>query len=154
MDKIDFKYRSTRLFNIVAFLFFCLFIIVTLIIIKYVNSTGYKIVYILLCGGILYLWMYIVNRKVCVLNGSFIIENDKFYYDTLRKSYEIKFNEVDYLSIEKCLDKTSLFNIENYLYRIKIRDAGSFIFYYNDKSLDEAFKKLSDKLNITIRVDD
>lgn len=154
MDKIEFKYRSTRLFNIVAFLFFCLFIIVTLIIIKYVNSTGYKIVYILLCGGILYLWMYIVNRKICVLNGCFIFDEDKFYYDTLRKSYEIKFNEVDYLTIEKGLDKTSLFNIENYLYRIKIRDAGSFIFYYYDKSLDEAFKKLSDELNITIRVDD
>ena len=154
MNKVDFKYRSTKLFNIVAFLFFCLFIIITIVIIKYFKSTGYKIAFILLSGIVLFLWMYLTNRKVCVLNGSFIIEDNKFYYETLRKSYEIKFDEVDYLSIEKCIDKTSLFNIENYLYRIKINDAGSFVFYYNDKSLDDAFNKLADNLDLTIRVKD
>ena len=154
MNKIDFKYRSTKLFNIVAFLFFCLFIIVTLVIFKYVKTTGYKIVYILVSLLILFLWMHLTNRKICVLNGTFIFDNDTFYYETLRKSYEVKYNEVDYLSIERCFDKTNFFNIENYLYRIKIKDAGSFIFYYNDDSLDEAFNKLADELNMTIKTDD
>ena len=153
MSKFDFKYRSTRLFNIVAFLFFCLFIIVTIIILKYVSTTGYKIAYILLSGFILFIWMYFINKKLCILNGTFIIENNLLIYETLHKSYEIKFREIDYLSIEKCLDRTSLFNIENYLYRIKIKDAGSFVFFYNDDSLDDAFKILSNILETEIRAD-
>lgn len=153
MDNIDFKYRSSKLFNIVAFLFFCLFILVVFIILKYVKSIGFRIIYILISGLILYIWMYFVNRKLCVLNGTFIIKNNILIYETLNKSYEIDFDEIDYLSIEKCLDKTSLFNIENYLYRIKIKDAGSFIFFYCNESLDKAFNILANKLDIKIKVD-
>ena len=72
MDKIDFKYRSTKLFNIVAFLFFCLFIIVVFVILKYIKTTGYRIIYILISSVILFLWMYLINRKICVLNGTFV----------------------------------------------------------------------------------
>lgn len=153
MNNIDFKYRSSKLFNIVAFLFFCLFILVVFIILKYVKSVGFRIVYILISGFILYIWMYLVNKKLCILNGTFIINNNTLIYETLSKSYEIEFNEIDYLSIEKCLDKTSLFNIENYLYRIKIKGAGSFIFYYYNDSLDKAFNNLANRLDITIKAD-
>ena len=153
MNIIDFKYRSTKLFNIVAFLFFCLFIIVVFVILKYIKTTGYRIIYILISSVILFLWMYLINRKICVLNGTFVFDNNKLYYETLRKSYEIDYNEVDYLSIERCFDKTSLFKIENYLYRIKIKDAGSFVFYYSDDTLKDAFNKLSDELNIRIKAD-
>ena len=148
--KIDFKYKSDYLFNIIAFLFFCLFIVLVFLIIKYTSKMYLKVFFIIVTGLVLFVWMYLTNRRLCIFNGSFVIDKNYFVYDTLRKSYEIKFSEVDYIAKEKCLDSTSFLNIETYLYRIKIKGAGSFVYYYADPSLDDAIIKLARKLDMEI----
>ena len=141
-DVINFKYKGSFLTNIVSFMFVCLFIVFSIIIVKANINTILKIISIFLILGILLLWMYFINKKLSILNGTFIFDKDKFYYETLRKSYEIDYDEIDYVSKEIRINNNVIFNRENPLFRIKIKNAGSFIFYIYDNSLENAIDRL------------
>ena len=141
-DVVNFKYRGTFLSNIVSFMFICLFIILSIVAFKLKIHIVPKILIILLILVLLSIWMYFANKKLSILNGTFIFDNDKFYYDTLRKSYEISYDEIDYVSKEIRINNNSFFQRENLLYRIKIKNAGSFIFYVCDNSVENAIDKL------------
>lgn len=145
-----FKYKSSYFFNMVALMFFILFIISTIIIIKYVKANNMRIIWILIIAILIFIWMNLVAKKLCVLNGKFSFSKDILTYDTLSKTYEIEYQEIEYIIKEKLMDYTSFFNIENYQYRLKIKNAGSFRFVYFNESLDEAMKALSSISKISI----
>src|SRR5574344_152454 len=140
---ILFKYKSAYFFNMLALMFFILFIICTIIIIKYVKANNMRIIWILGMALLIFIWMNLVAKKLCVLNGKFSFSKDTLTYDTLSKTYEIEYQEIEYIIKEKLMDNTSFFNIENYQYRLKIKYAGSFKFAYFNESLDEAMNTLS-----------
>ena len=110
----------------------------------------YKILFIALVSILLFTWMFIISKKLSIITGSFIFDTDVFYYETLRKSYEINYNEVAYISKEYRIDGNSFFNLERIIYRIKIKDAGSFVYYYEDDSLVKAINVLAKKLDMKI----
>ena len=147
---INFKYRSSYLFNVVCFLFLILFVIAIFIIINNIMDIKLRIIYILLTYLFINIWMFLINKKLCILNGSIKFNNKDFEYNTLGKSYIMNYSEIEYISKESHLDKTNLFNIEKYCYRIKIRNNGSFIFEYYDDTLLDALNELSIKSKITI----
>ena len=83
-------------------------------------------------------------------NKTITYNNTSFDYDTMKKEYSISYDEIEYITKETYMDTTSLIRYENYIYKVKIKNAGSFIFKYYDDSLDKAIKKLSIKSNIPI----
>ena len=73
-----------------------------------------------------------------------------YYYNTLRKNNEISYDKIKYISKELRYDRTTLFNLEKTIYRVKIKNAGSFIYYYTDESLVFAIKELAKRCNLDI----
>ena len=140
---IDFKYYGTYLFNIVSFLFFTLFILTIYLIISTTKTIEARIILILTSTLIILIWMLFIGKKLCILNGKFIFEKDEFNYYTLRKTYIIKYNEIEYISKETYTDYSNIFNIQKNLYRLKIKNAGSFTFACIDDSLLDALTTLS-----------
>ena len=147
-ETVNFKYKGDFLTNIISFMFICLFIIFSILVFKINISIIFKIIIIFIILALLSLWMYFINKKLSILNGTFIFDNDKFYYETLRKSYEIGYDEIQYVSKEIRINNNVIFNRENPLFRIKIKDAGSFVFYIYDNSLENAIDRLCGMTNI------
>ena len=149
---IDFKYYGTYLFNIVCFLFFILFLLTIYLIISTTKIIETRIILILLATLIILIWMLFIGKKLCTLKGEFVFNKDEFTYYTLRKSYTIKYNEIEYISKESYMDYSNIFNVQKNMYRLKIKNAGSFTFAYTDDSLLVALNELS-KIS-KVKIDD
>jgi hypothetical protein len=147
---INFKYRSSYLFNIICFLLFILFLIAIYIIVNNIKAIGLRIIYILLTYLAINIWMLLINNKLCILNGYIKFNKDNFEYNTLGKSYIIEYSEIEYIAKESHIDRNNLFNIEKYIYKIKIKNDGYFVFEYVDDSLIDALNELANisKINI------
>lgn len=141
---ISFKYKSTYLFNMVALLFFILYIIIIFVIIKFYSSFFLRILLLILAIIFILLWMYFVGKKLCVLNGKFNFNKNDFEYITMRKTYIINYNEIESITKENYIDNSKIISIENMLFRLKIKNSGSFVFCYYDSSLIDAIKKLTE----------
>lgn len=140
---IDFKYHGTYIFNIVSFMFFILFLLIIYIILSSVNTFETRIIFILLSTIFILIWMLFIGKKLCTLNGRFVFDKDEFTYYTLRKTYTIKYTEIEYISKENYTDYSNIFNVQKVLYRLKIKNNGSFTFAYIDNSLLDALSTLS-----------
>ena len=140
---IDFKYHGTYIFNIVSFMFFILFLLIIYIILSSVNTFETRIIFILLATILILIWMLFIGKKLCALNGRFVFDKDEFTYYTLRKTYTIKYAEIEYISKENYTDYSNMFNVQKVLYRLKIKNNGSFTFAYIDNSLLDALSALS-----------
>ena len=147
---ITFKYRDNFIFNIISFICFIIFMILTYIIINNIESIPKKILYILLVFIIINVILAIISSKICVLKGKFIFEEGEFTYESISKTYTIRYDEIEYIRKDIYTDNTTLMKRENYIYKIKIKDDGSLLFkYYNDSLLD-AIEELAMKSNLKI----
>ena len=150
IENLSFKYKHDKYYNIVGFVCFVLFIISIFIILKRFDTALTRLLFILLSFIFFIIVMYFVSKKLTIFNATITYNNTSFDYDTMKKEYSISYDEIEYITKETYMDTTSLIRYENYIYKVKIKNAGSFIFKYYDDSLDKAIKKLSIKSNIPI----
>ena len=119
-DVINFKYKGNLLTNIISILFICLFIISAVLVYKSNFTMIIKIIIIICIGLLISLLMYLANKRLSILNGSFIFNNELFYYETLRKSYEIGYDEIQYVSKEIRVNNNAFFNRFDTIFRISL----------------------------------
>ena len=150
MNNVNFKYKNDYFYNILAFFLFIIFILVTLIIFKYAQTTFNKILYILLTFIIINVILAIIDKTVSNTSGNFIFDKHSFIYDTLHNEYTINYQEIEYITKEIYTDSYGLLRHENYMYVIKIKNAGSFVFRYTEDNLVEAIEKLCSKAKLKI----
>lgn len=94
--------------------------------------------------------MNLICKKISIISGNFEFKKNELIYSSLNKSYIIKYEEIEYISKESYIDYSNIFNIEKYLYRIKIKNAKYFTFSYYDDSLINAMEKLASYTKIKI----
>ena len=150
MKSYSFKYKNDYFYNIMSCLLFIILILIFILLFKYVNSTIYKILFILLSFIIANILLVFLAKIVQVTNGRFTFDKHSFIYDSLNKEYTINYSEIEYITKEIYMDTDSFIKHENYMYTIKIKNAGYFTFKYCDDSLDDAILLLSEKANIKI----
>ena len=147
MNTFNFKYKNDRLYNIVSFIFLLIFGLISYLILKNIDFTINKILFILLTFIIVYLLSAFVNKLVCVTNGRFTFDKHSFIYETLSNEYTINYQEIEYINKSIYIDTDNLIRKENYIYNIKIKNAGYFSFKYCNDSLDEAIEELALRSN-------
>ena len=147
MNTFNFKYKNDRLFNVISFIFFIFFILLIFIIISNVDNMLYKILYLLLSFIGINLLLIFISRFVCITLGTINFDKHSFIYETLNNEYTINYQEIEYINKESYIDNDSIIRKENYLYKIKIKNAGYFIFKFYDSSLDDVIKELSLRSN-------
>ena len=145
MNFINFKYKNDYFYNILAFLLFVILILVSIIILKYSDTIFNKILYILLTFIIINILLAIIDKTISNTTGKFIFDKHSFIYDTLHNEYTINYQEIEYINKEVYMDNYGLFKFENYMYVIKIKNAGEFVFRYSEDNLDEAINMLCKK---------
>lgn len=149
-EVINFKYRTPVLANIVSFIFLLIYLLLVYLAIK---SPFQPIIIILLISLITLLTIILMNlicKKISIISGNFEFKKNELIYSSLNKSYIIKYEEIEYISKESYIDYSNIFNIEKYLYRIKIKNAKYFTFSYYDDSLINAMEKLASYTKIKI----
>ena len=147
---INFKYKNDYFYNILSFFLFIIFILTTLLIFKYIDTTFNKILYILLTFIIINVILAIIDKTLSNTSGNFIFDKHSFIYDTLHNEYTINYQEIEYITKEVYMDNYGLLKHENYMYVIKIKNAGYFEFKYTEDNLVEAIKTLCSKAKLTI----
>ena len=147
---MTFKYKNDRFKNILSLLLFIILTLLIILIIKLVDNIIYKVIYTLISFIIIYLLINFLSRMISNINGKFTFDKHSFIYDTLSSEYTINYKEIEYISKSTYLDNDYFIKRENYLYKIKIKDAGYFVFKYIDDSLVDAIQELSKQSNIDI----
>lgn len=150
MDSCLFKYKNSFLFNIVSILFVILFMLICILIIEFIKENLMKLIAILFILLFLAMWMYFVKKKIEITYGEFRFDKKEFAYTTMKKTYFIKYNEIDYIKKETYIEDNIIYHQESTLYKIKIKNAGIFIFRTYDNTLDEAMELLSFKSKVNI----
>ena len=147
MNNFSFKYKNDKLFNIIAFIFFIFFVLLLFIIIGSKNAVITKILFILLSFIGINLLLILISKVICITLGTISFDKHSFIYETLNNEYTINYQEIEYINKMTYIDNDSLIRNENYLYKVKIKDAGYFIFKRYDDSLDKAMQELSIRTN-------
>ena len=146
----SFKYKNDKLFNIISLIFFIFFVLVLFIILGGNSAILTKILFILLAFIGINLLLILVSKVVCITVGTITFDKHSFIYETLNNEYTLNYQEIEYINKLNYIDSDSLIRNENYLYKVKIKDAGYFIFKKYDDSLDEAMSELSKRTKIEI----
>ena len=146
----SFKYKNDKLFNIISLIFFIFFVLVLFIILGGNGTILTKILFILLSFIGINLLLILVSRVICITVGTITFDKHSFIYETLNNEYTLNYQEIEYINKLNYIDSDSLIRNENYLYKVKIKDAGYFIFKKYDDSLDEAMSELSKRTKIEI----
>lgn len=147
MNIFCFKYKNDKLFNIISLIFFIFFVLLLFIILGSNNSILTKILFILLAFIGINLFLILISKVVCISVGTITFDKHTFIYETFNNEYTINYQEIEYINKMNYIDNDSLIRSENYLYKVKIKEAGYFIFKRFDDSLDEAMIELSKKTN-------
>ena len=147
MKVFTFKYKNDKLFNIISLIFFIFFILLIFIILSNVDSILYKILYILLSFIGINILLIFISKYICITNGTISFDKHSFIYETLNNEYTINYQEIEYINKMIYIDNDSIIRNENYLYKVKIKNAGYFIFKHYDDSLNEAIEELSSRSN-------
>lgn len=147
MNIFCFKYKNDKLFNIISLIFFIFFVLLLFIILGSNNSILTKILFILLAFIGINLFLILISKVVCISVGTITYDKHTFIYETFNNEYTINYQEIEYINKMNYIDNDSLIRSENYLYKVKIKEAGYFIFKRFDDSLDEAMIELSKKTN-------
>lgn len=147
---IKFKYKNNYLFNILSILFIILLFLTYYILFEHVKNPIHCIFLIILITIIIFIWMYLTKRKLEKTTGEFILDKSTLTYNTMKKSYYIDYPEIDYITKEKYNDEFLIFSKSSILYKVKIKNAGLFTFYYYDNSLINAIESLAKKAKIKI----
>lgn len=143
MNIYAFKYKNDRIFNILSFVFFIFFSLIVFIIFGSDNTTLYKILFLLISFIGINLMLIFISKCVCITMGTITFDKHSFIYESLNNEYTINYQEIEYISKESYIDSDSIIRKENYYYKIKIKNAGYFIFNYYDDSLDKAINELA-----------
>ena len=146
----SFKYKNDKLFNIISLIFFIFFVLVLFIILGGNGTILTKILFILLSFIGINLLLILVSKVVCITVGTITFDKHSFIYETLNNEYTLNYQEIEYINKLNYIDSDSLIRNENYLYKVKIKDAGYFIFKKYDDSLDEAMSELSKRTKIEL----
>ena len=109
-----------------------------------------KILYILLSFIGINLLLIFISRVICITVGTISLDKHSFIYETLNSEYTINYQEIEYINKLNYIDNDSIIRNENYLYKVKVKDAGYFIFKRYDDSLDDAMSELSKIAKIKI----
>ena len=150
MNNYSFKYKNDKLFNIMALIFFIFFVLILFIILFSSKTILTKILFILLAFIGINLLLILISRIICITIGIINFDKHSFIYDSLNNEYTINYQEIEYINKMNYIDNDSIIRNENYLYKIKIKNAGYFIFKKYDDSLDKAMTELSNRANIKI----
>ena len=150
MKTFSFKYKNDKLFNIISFIFFIFFILLLIIILGSNNSILTKILFILLAFIGINLFLILISRVICISVGIISFDKHSFIYETINSEYTINYQEIEYINKNNYIDNDSIIRNESYLYKVKIKNAGYFIFKKYDDSIDDAIIELSKKSDIKI----
>ena len=150
MNVFSFKYKNDKLFNIISLIFFIFFVLLLFIILGSDNKILTKILYILLSFIGINLLLIFISRVICITVGTISLDKHSFIYETLNSEYTINYQEIEYINKLNYIDNDSIIRNENYLYKVKVKDAGYFIFKRYDDSLDDAMSELSKIAKIKI----
>ena len=150
MKTINFKYKNNYFYNIMSCIMFIIFILITIVIFKYASSTIYKIIFVLLTFIVINIILVLLAKPTQITNGRFTFDKHSFIYETLNKEYTINYSEIESLSKNTYMDNDNFIKNENYVYIIRIKNAGFFSFKYVDDSLDDAMLILSQNTNLDI----
>lgn len=150
MKTVNFKYKNDYFYNVVAGILFFILIILAIVIFKYILDITYKILFILISFIFINIILVIISKTIEVTNGKFTFDKHSFIYETLNKEYTINYKEIEYISKNTYIDTHGFIRQENFLYKIKIKNAGYFLFRLADESLEDAINALSSKSEIII----
>ena len=145
-----FKYKNDKLFNIISLIFFIFFILLLFIILGSSHPILTKILFVLLTFIGMNLFLILISKVVCISVGTMSFDKHSFIYETFNNEYTINYQEIEYINKMDYVDNDSIIKTENYLYKVKVKDAGYFIFKRFDESLDNAMAELSDRTNTKI----
>lgn len=147
MKSFYFKYKNDKLFNIISFIFFIFFVLLLFIIIGSTNAILTKVLFVLLAFIGINLLFILISKVICITGGTMSFDKHSFIYETINNEYTINYQEIEYINKTNYVDNDSIIRNQNYLYKVKIKDAGYFIFKRFDESLDEAMLELSKRIN-------
>ena len=147
MKSFYFKYKNDKLFNIISFIFFIFFVLLLFIIIGSTNTILTKVLFVLLAFIGINLLLILISKVICITGGTISFDKHSFIYETINNEYTINYQEIEYINKTNYVDNDSIIRNQNYLYKVKIKDAGYFIFKRFDDSLDEAMLELSKRTN-------
>lgn len=147
MKSFYFKYKNDKLFNIISFIFFIFFVLLLFIIIGSTNTILTKVLFVLLAFIGINLFLILISKVICITGGTISFDKHSFIYETINNEYTINYQEIEYINKTNYVDNDSIIRNQNYLYKVKIKDAGYFIFKRFDDSLDEAMLELSKRTN-------
>ena len=147
MKSFYFKYKNDKLFNIISFIFFIFFVLLLFIIIGSTNTILTKVLFVLLAFIGINLLLILISKVICITGGTMSFDKHSFIYETINNEYTINYQEIEYINKTNYVDNDSIIRNQNYLYKVKIKDAGYFIFKRFDDSLDEAMLELSKRTN-------
>jgi len=150
MNIFCFKYKNDKLFNIISLIFFIFFVLLLFIILGSSNTVLTKILFVLLTFIGINLFLILISKVVCISVGTISFDKHSFIYETFNNEYTINYQEIEYINKMNYVDNDSIIRSENYLYKVKVKNAGYFIFKRFDDSLDNAMIELSNRSNTKI----
>lgn len=145
MKIFSFKYKNDKLFNIMSLIFFIFFVLLLFIILGSDNNILTKVLFILLSFIGINLVLVLISKFICISVGTISFDKHSFIYETFNNEYTLNYQEIEYINKLNYIDSDSIIRNENYLYKVKIKDAGYFIFKRYDDSLDNAMIELSNR---------
>ena len=143
MKIFSFKYKNDKIFNIMSLIFFIFFVLLLFIILGSNNTILTKVLFILLAFIGINLFLILLSKVVCITLGTISFDKHSFIYETFNNEYTINYQEIEYINKMNYIDNDSFIRNENYLYKVKIKDAGYFIFKKYDNEIDNAMSELS-----------
>ncbi len=146
-NEISFKFKNDKIYNIISLICFLLLISIIIVIAKSNNTIIIKILFLLLTFIILNILLFFISKKICIISGKFLFNKKVLIYENFSSEYNLNYSEIEYITKEIYVDNTGIIKTQNYLYKIKIKNSGYFIFKYYDDSLCEAIEMLSIKSN-------
>ena len=150
MKSCSFKYKNSYFYNIMSCILFIIFILMAFIIFKYTESIIHRIIFISLLFILVNVVLVFLAKIVQIANGRFTFDKHSFIYETLNKEYTINYSEIEYISKNTYMDNDGFIKTQNYVYIVKIKNAGYFSFKYVDDSLDDAILMVAEKAKVEI----
>ena len=147
MSTFSFKYKNDKLFNIISLIFFIFFVLLLFIILGGKNTVLTKILFVLLAFIGINLLLVLISKVICITTGTINFDKHSFIYDTLNNEYTINYQEIEFINKINYIESDSIIRNTNYLYKIKVKNAGYFIFKRCDDSLDKAIEELAKRTN-------
>ena len=144
-EEIDFNYYCNYILNIIMLLDCGLYLASILVLCQYVKDSGIRLLGALIIGLLILGWLLFIKKRVTEVNGKKKKKKEEVVYTSWKKSYFINYAEIEYIAKER-----DFANHDDVLYRIKIKNGGSFVFKAIDGSLVDALKVLSKKSKLKI----